>query len=226
MTEKDKFDEFLEEVEQDIRQEKLNRLWAKYGKQASSVLTVLLVVVAGYGLWSHYQTRNLERQSDVYVKAQMYLERGETSKALTLLKELNQGSQAYATFAKFSEAAILAAPGDNHDLDKALGLYQELADDSRMEAVWRDTAALQWVSLSFEKDPTQGEALLAKLDTLCQAGRPLQALALEQKGLILYLSGKKAEAAEVFVQIVQLAAAPEGVKLRAQIMTQKISSDA
>ncbi|WP_010298843.1 tetratricopeptide repeat protein [Candidatus Odyssella thessalonicensis] len=225
MAEKDKFDEFLDEVEQDIRQEKFKQIWDKYGKQASSAITVLLVAVASYSLWSNYQTRELERQSDFYVKAQTYLEQGEPTKALSLLKELSAGNKAYATFAKFSQAAILSEPGKDQDLDKAFSLYQEIANDSRLEQVWRDTAALQLVSLSFEKDPQQAETLLAKIEPLCEPGRPLQALALEQKGLILYLSGKKSEAADIFVQIVQLGNAPENVKWRAQTMAQQISSE-
>ncbi|AIK97212.1 hypothetical protein ID47_11440 [Candidatus Paracaedibacter acanthamoebae] len=225
MAEKDKFDEFLDEVEQDIRQAKFKRLWDKYGKLTSSALTVVLVVLAGYSLWSNYQAREIERQADYYIKAQTYLEQGDTTKALALLKELSSGHKTYATFAKFSEASILAAPGDKKDIDKALSLYQEIADDSRLELVWRDTATLQFISLSFEKDPKQAEALLTKIEPLCAAGRPLQALALEQKGVILYLLGKKAEAAEVFVQIVQLSGVPEGVKIRAQTMAQQISSE-
>jgi hypothetical protein len=225
MAEKDKFDEFLDEVEQDIRQAKFKHLWDKYGKLASSALTVVLVTLGGYSLWSNYQAREIERQSDYYIKAQTYLEQGETAKALALLKELSSGHKTYATFAKFSEAAILAVPGDKQDLNKALALYQEIADDSRLEMVWRDTASLQFISLSFEKNPQQAEALLTKIEPLCGAGRPLQALALEQKGVILYLLGKKTEAAEIFVQIVQLPGVPEGVKIRAQTMAQQISSE-
>lgn len=224
MAEKDKFDEFLEEVEQDIRQEKYAHIWNKYGKKATSALTGILVILVAYSLWSNYQRRDLERQADYYVKAQGYLEQGDSSKALALLKELSSGTKTYATFAQFSEAAIFSAPGDKQDIDKALKLYQEISANSNLEAVWRDTAMLQYVSLSFEKDPKQVDSLLSKVEPLCQAGRPLQALALEQKGLILYMTGKKKEAAEIFVQIVQLAQAPEGVKLRAQTMAQEISS--
>lgn len=224
MAEKEKFDEFLDEVVQDIRQEKFKQLWNKYGKQVSSAVTVILVVVAGYSLWSNYQTRELERQSDYYIKAQSYLEQGETSKALALLEELGAGRTVYAAFAKFSKAAVLSEAGKTQDLDAALSLYQEIGDDSRLDRIWRDTAILRLVSLAFERDKNQAGVLLEKLEPLCDAGRPLQALAMEQKGLLLYLSGKKDEAAEVFVQIVQLASAPEGLKLRAQIMAQQISS--
>ena len=36
----DKFDEFLEEVEQDIRQERFQKIWNKHGK------TIIAIVVA------------------------------------------------------------------------------------------------------------------------------------------------------------------------------------
>lgn len=225
MAEKDKFDEFLEEVEQDIRHEKFKQLWDKYGKLGSSVLTGILAVLVGYSLWSNYQARELERQSDYYIKAQSYLAQGEKSRALALLKDLNDGNKTYATFAKFSEAAILSEVGEQQDIEKSLALYQEIADDSRLEDVWRDTATLQLISLGFERDSKQAQALLEKVEPLCQEGRPLRALAMEQKGIILYMTGDKSKAAEVFVQIVQLPEVPEGVKIRAQTLTQQISSE-
>ena len=225
MAEKDKFDEFLEEVEQDIRQERFKQLWEKYGKQTSSALTAVLVVLAGYSLWANYQNRELDRQSDYYIKAQSYLEQGETSKALAILKDMASGSKTYATFARFSEASIYSAPGEKQDLTKAIELYAGIAKDSKLDGIWRDTAQLQAISLSYEQDPKSEDKLLAELEILTQEGRPLRALALEQKGVILYLSGKKKEAAEAFVAALQTPEAPEGVKLRAQTMAQQISSE-
>jgi hypothetical protein len=225
MAEKDKFDEFLEEVEQDIRQERFKQLWEKYGKQASSALTAVLVVLAGYSLWSNYQNREFERQSDYYVKAQSYLEQGETSKALAILKDMTSGNKTYATFARFSEASIYSTPGEKQDLAKAVELYTEIAKDSKLDGIWRDTAQLQAISLSYGQNPKSEDKLIAELDVLSQEGRPLRALALEQKGVILYLSGKKKEAAEAFVAALQTPDAPEGVKLRAQTMAQQISSE-
>ncbi len=225
MAEKDKFDEFLEEVEQDIRQERFKQLWEKYGKQTSSALTAVLVVLAGYSLWGNYQNRELDRQSDYYIKAQSYLEQGETSKALAILKDMTSGNKTYATFARFSEASIYSAPGEKQDLTKAIELYAGIAKDSKLDGIWRDTAQLQAISLSYEQDPKSEDKLLAELEILTQEGRPLRALALEQKGVILYLSGKKKEAAEAFVAALQTPEAPEGVKLRAQTMAQQISSE-
>ncbi len=225
MAEKDKFDEFLEEVEHDIRQERFKQLWEKYGKKASSALTAVLVALVGYSLWSNYQTRELERQSDYYIKAQSYLEQGEPTKALAILKDLNSGHKTYATFARFSEASVYSTPGDKQDLHKAIELYTEIAKDSKLGEIWRDTAQLQAISLTYEHDASKAETLIPELDALTQEGRSLRALAFEQKGVILYIAGKKKEAAEAFVAAIQVPDAPEGVKLRAQTMAQQISSE-
>ena len=104
-------------------------------------------------------------------------------------------------------------------------MYKEIAQDSKLDNIWRDTAQLQAIALSFEQNSAVADKLLAELDVLSQEGRPLRALALEQKGVILYLSGQKKEAAEAFVAALQTPDAPEGVKLRAQTMAQQISSE-
>jgi len=144
---------------------------------------------------------------------------------MAILKDLSSGNQTYATFARFSQASLYSAPGDKQDLAKAVQIYDEIAQDSKLDEIWRDTARLQSITLSFEQDQSHADKYVAELETLTQEGRPLRALALEQKGVILYLSGKKKEAAEAFVAAVQVPDAPEGVKLRAQTMAQQISSN-
>ena len=47
----EKFDEFLEEVEKDIRQEKFLKLWKQYGKQVIGVFSAIIVIIIGYNLW-------------------------------------------------------------------------------------------------------------------------------------------------------------------------------
>ena len=63
----DQFDEFVQEVENDIRQEKLRDLWDKYGKIASSVIGGVLTIGVGITLWQNHQTDVSLKLSDTLI---------------------------------------------------------------------------------------------------------------------------------------------------------------
>lgn len=228
---KDKFDEFLEEVENDIRQEKYMQLWQKYGKLASSVVTTGIIILCVYTLWSTYQDKQQLKNADYYITAQQHIAQGQFSKALSILKAIEPGgmfssSQAktYPHLARFTQAALLQEPGDQHNINQAIALYDELSQDRSFDPVWQSIATLQSVRLQFQQTPEKATELLTKIEPLTQDGQAFQALALEQKGLMLQHVGKTTDAAEVFVKLVQMKEAPEGVSMRAQIMVQQLGT--
>lgn len=229
MVQNDKFDEFLEEVEHDIRQEKYRKLWEQYGKHVTTSITAVLVVLAGYSLWSNHQDRQQLKNSDYYVTAQHHMAEGKLSQALALLKEIQpagfmstaQGNT-YYLLAKFSQGAILQEPGDQQNIAKAIEIYKGLSVDKSVPSLWKSMAILQVVRLQFQQDPTKASELIKTLAPLTEEGHPLQALAMEQTGVMLQQMGKTTEAADVFVKLVQMKDAPEGVNMRAQIMVQQL----
>lgn len=231
MAQNDKFDEFLEEVENDIRQEKYYKLWEQYGKYVTSFITVSLVVLAGYSLWSNHQDRQQLRNSDYYIAAQRQMAEGKLSQALALLKEIQPAgflstaqASTYHTLAKFSQGAILQEAGDQQNISQAIEIYQGLSQDKTLPPLWKSMAILQSIRLQFQQDPMKASELIKDLAPLTQEGHSLQAMALEQTGIMLQQMGKTTEAADVFVKLIQMKDAPEGVSMRAQIMVQKLGN--
>lgn len=227
MAEKDKFDEFLEEVENDIRQERFAKLWHTYGKHVTTGITVILVGLAGYTLWTNHQSKEHAKSSEFFMTAQQLITEGKTEQASAVLKEIG-GDGTYGPLAKFSEAALLAdgVGPEGKTVDQAIALYDHLATDPKIELLWRHVAALQSIRLKFDQDADRGADLLPALDVLVADGAPLQALAMEQKAYMLHVMGKNAEAAELFVKLIQMKDAPEGIVMRAQIMSEKLASQA
>lgn len=228
---KDKFDEFLEEVENDIRQEKYMQLWQKYGKLASGSVTAAIIVVATYSLWSTYQEKQQLKNSDYYTTAQQYIAQGKISQALSTLKAIEPGgtlssshAKTYPHLARFTQAALLQEPGEQQNIDQAIALYTSLSQDKTLDPRWQAIATLQSVRLRFQQTPEQSTELLAQIEPLTQDAHPFQALALEQKALMLQQIGKTAEAREIFVKLIQMKEAPEGVSMRAQIMLQQMGT--
>lgn len=224
MAEKDKFDEFLEEVENDIRQERFEKLWKTYGKHLTTGITAILVVLAAHTLWSNHKTREHAKNSEYFTMAHQLIAEGKSDQALSVLKTIS-ADKTYHPLAQFTQAAILSDTPDNpENINQAISLYETLAGDTSIELLWRHVAILQSVRLKFTQDSDKGADLLSVLDPLTTDGAPLQALALEQKAYMLYKMGKTTQAADLYASIIQLKDAPEGITMRAQIMSEKINS--
>lgn len=228
MADKDKFDEFLEEVESDIRQEKLLSLWHKYGKLATAGLVVVLLMVSGYSLWQNHEAKQRIHLAEQFIEAQDSIANGQIPHALQILQSVMKNSnKTYSVLAQFLDTGVLVQEGGVDNLKKAVDNVQLIADNTHLDQMWRDLASLLYVSLSLDlNEGSDKEKLLARLESLTATGNPWRYLALEFKAILLSQNvDSKAAAAEIFVSLVQDPQVPEGIKSRAQLMGQVLVAE-
>lgn len=223
----DKFDEFLEEVENDIRQERWMGLWQKYGKMATTALTVAVAIAGAYMAWQSYDYHQREKSADRFLHAQDLIAQGENMQALTDFAALAKDSKAiYPILAQFNQAALLGQDGPQKDIAAAGQLYEDLAKNTKIDAAWRGLATLFHVTLLADHTPLeQTQSLLDQLKPLLNKENPWFALASEIQGALLYRLGDIPGATSIFVQLAKDKNTPEGVMVRAQLMTQVLSGD-
>ena len=61
--------DIFREVEEDVRRERLEKLWKQYGDYVIAGVAVIVVGVAGYKLWQHYEAQQLAKASVAYSAA-------------------------------------------------------------------------------------------------------------------------------------------------------------
>jgi hypothetical protein len=226
MAEKDKFDEFLEEVEQDIRQEKYLQLWNKYGRIITGAVAGLLILTAGFNVYSHYETKKRLEAAQKFVDVQQLMVQGQTDQALGVLAAMGtESTKTYPILADFVRAAMLAKRGSPEELDKARDIYQTIASNRKAEQNWQELAKILQVHLEIERGQKEAAELIAQLAPLTKEGAPWRALALESTALLHYKTGDKAKASEIFVQLAQDKDIAEGIMVRAQLMSQILASE-
>jgi hypothetical protein len=74
----EKFDEFLVEVENDIRKEKMLQLWKQYGKQVVAGVVGIIILISGYNFWSYYEQNKRTQMAEKLIAAQDFIGQGET----------------------------------------------------------------------------------------------------------------------------------------------------
>lgn len=218
----DKFDEFLEEVKKDIRQEKFLNLWKRYGKSAVGGVIGILMLTVGYNLWGHYEHNKRVAMAEKLMSAQDYVIQGNTDKALAFLDDLSASSYAtYQSLALFQKAGILRK--ESKPLE-AIAIYKELSENSKLESIWRDLASLLMAITSMDQPNIKEEELINRLNALISDNNPWQYFAREIKGTLLYRKGEKDQAAELFARLIQDNQTPPGISMRAKLMAQIVST--
>jgi hypothetical protein len=222
----EKFDEFLEEVQYDIRQERLINLWDRYGKLVIIGIVGILILGSGYNFWRHYETNKRSQMADQLTSAQEYLSAGETEKALTVMGVLAQeGNTTYQPLALFQKAGTLLQGEKSAKPLEAIAIYNQLSTNAKLDPLWRDLATLLAVMASIDQPTLKGEDLLARLSALTVDQNPWRYFAREMKGLLLQRKGDSVQAAEVFAALVQDNQTPSGISMRARLMVQILSTD-
>jgi hypothetical protein len=221
----EKFDEFLEEVEKDIRQEKFLRLWKQYGKQVIAGVVAIIVLITGYNLWGQYEHNKRIQMAEKLIAAQELIAQGDTTKAQAILASLSTGSNStYQFLGNFQKAGLLSQEGSENKAADAIAIYNQLAANTNLEPLWRDLAALLAIMVSIDLPNVKADALLTQLQPLTDDKNPWRYFAKEMEGMLLYRKGDLAKSTELFARLVQDSQTPPGISMRARLMVQIVSS--
>lgn len=227
----EQFDEFLEDVEKDMRQEKLENIWKEYGKLISTVLVVAIGGSAGWVLWKNHSEKQLNLTSQKFMKAQELVDRGNVSEGLGVYDSLiNDSSKTYASLAAIAKAGLLFGKSAD-EAKKAEELLTKLASNQSADKIMRDFATVTLIRIDLDRSelkavdgPTKAKLIahLVTLDKLSTDSSPYALLAQELRGIILFALNDYEKASEVYVKIAQTKDCPRGLQARAEIMSQLI----
>jgi hypothetical protein len=217
-------DNFIQELEEDLRHDRYLALWRKYGRYATALALAIVIAAAGVVAWRHYRESERLKESMAYNAALSVADQGGAAweGALYSLRDLAQsGSTAYGTLARFQEAALL---NKNGKPDEAAAIYDSMSKDKAVDPLFRDLAALLHVMVMLDKgDPQQ---LAARLAPLTESRDPWRYSALELQALLAQRTGDTAKAREIYANLADDPTAPRQLRGRAAEMLAMLGSAA
>lgn len=201
----------FEEVEENIRQERMASMLRKYGPWAAGLFALILLGVGGYEAWKFWQGRAADTQSAALVEAQKLVETGDFEAAEKAFAEAAaSGAAGPRAAAEMQRASALVAQGK---LEDALKAFDSAAGMTR-EPLLRDSARLRAAYLA--ADVEDFAAIEARLKPMIDEGSAYAALARELYGMEAMEAGKDDVARDQFTAVTLTLDAPEGVRQRAQ----------
>lgn len=212
--------DIFREVDEDLRRDRLERLWKRYGSWIIGAAIILVAATAAVTLWRDYQHKQRQQAGVEYASALSLAHAGKTQEAIEALSRLGTGaSDGHGLLARFEIAALKAQSGDKPG---AIAAYQAIADDGTVGPTYRELAtvlaALDGIS---EGEPAP---IIAKLQPIATGNGPWHASALEITALAQLKGGDKAAALETYKRLADDLNAPSVLRARAAEMVQALGA--
>jgi hypothetical protein len=207
-------DLLIKEVDEDLRQEQLEKLWKRHGSAIVALAVAVVLAVAGWQGWRSWETKQRVASSQRFTEAVKLIEQGKRDDAGAQLQALAaDGTKGYRLLARLKQAELRQQAGDAAG---AATIYAAVAADSGVDRVYRDMAEIKAAYLRLDgNDPAAVEKAVEPLAVETNAWRHS---AREIMALAAVKRGDTAKAADLFRKLAEDAAAPQGLRARAAEM--------
>lgn len=205
-------EEFIREVDEDLRHRQLTGLWKKYGSYVIAFLVGIILFVAGNVTLRNYNESQYARVADQYEKVEKGVTANDLDEAIRALEVMSDTSvSGYQMLASFKEAEIELEKGDR---EKAVAALDRLVNAAGVDKVYRDMARLKAAMVAL--DTLSYDELKMRLAPLTIEGNSWKYMAKELLAMSALSSGNSEEAKRLLTEMEQDLEAPDDVKTRAR----------
>jgi hypothetical protein len=213
--------DIFNEIEEDLRRERVRKVWDKYGRYIIALALLIVASVGGWRGYEYYRQQQAEAAGGRLQDALVLASAGKTSEAEASLASLERDAPTgYRLLARFR----LAAETAKRDPAAAVKAYDGLAADGSIGSVLQGLAKVRAGYLLVDTAPYAD--LAARMEPLAGSGEPWRHSAREILGLSAWRAKDLAQASKWFEAIVGDAEVPSPARQRAELMLQLIAADA
>ena len=140
-------DEFIREVDEDLKEEKRLKLWKKIFPYVVSVSLGVILFTSGFVFWENFTNKKRQKLGDDFTAAVVLANEEDIDASLLALERIvDEGSDGYATMAKMKQASLLIGRGN---LEDGLNIYLDL-EKNAVDQSFRDIATILYVLNSLD----------------------------------------------------------------------------
>ena len=205
--------DIFQEVDEEVRRERLEQLWKRYGNY---IIAAALVILVGIGAWRGYiywEERKAAESGAAYEAASVLADEGKHAEAEAAFAKLaTDGTAGYRSLARFREAAQLGLS----DPKAAVAAYDALASDASIGRALQDLAVVRAALLLVDTAPYQ--ELRARLEPVTAPDRPFRHSARELLAFSAWRSGDSAAARQWIDAVLTDPSAPSSIRNRIDVL--------
>ena len=211
--------DIFQEVDEEVRRERLNKLWQRYGHYIIAACVLVIVAVGAWRGYEWWETKKAVEAGAAFEQAVNLAEAGKHQEAEAAFAKLaSEGTAGYRLLARLREAAELGRT----DRKAAIKAYDEIAVDKSVGQVIQDLAALR-VSFLLVDGSSYGD-MRARLEPLTGPDRAFRHSAREVLALSAWKQGDMGAARQWTDMIITDPQTPSGARSRAEVLSELIAA--
>lgn len=202
---------FLREVDEELRKERMDRLFKRWGWAIIAAILLFLGALGGWIWWQDRQRQQAASQGEALLETLDALERGDRDAAAPKVDEL-AGSrvEGYRAAALFARATAQAEGGE---VAEAAATLAGIAADEGLHETYRQAALVRQTALEFDR--LEPQAVIQRLGPLAQPGSAWFGTAGEMVGIAHMRMGRADLAGPLFGRIGRDETVPPSIRTRA-----------
>ncbi|MGB7205045.1 MAG: tetratricopeptide repeat protein [Anderseniella sp.] len=213
-------DGLFREVDEEVRRDKANQIWSRYGNLIMAGCVAIVLSVGGYKAWQYWQAQLAEKAGMEWYNAIALSQAGKLAEADTAFDQITKSKhKGYSILAQLSQAARLGQDKKNAE---AVALYDQVAADTTVDKPLRDLARVRAAYLLVDTAPAAD--LMTRLSGLETAASSWRHAAREIMALAHIRAGSAKLADEQVNLILGDVATPAGLRARATIISASLQS--
>lgn len=202
---------FLREVDDELRKERVNQAFTRYGWWIIAGVVLLLAAIGGAFWWRAQQAAAAEAQGESLLTALDSLESGARAAATPKIDQLAESEIAgYRVAALFARANAQVAA---NQLPAAAATLGTIAANEDFAEPYRHAALVRQTALQFDSLPPA--QVVQRLESLARPGQPFFGAAGEMVGVALLRMNQPQRAGPLFGRIGRDETVPPSIRTRA-----------
>lgn len=212
--------DIFHEVDEEVRRERLRKLWDRYSLYLIALAVLIVAGMAGWRGYEYWVTKNAEAAGAEFEAAIALSEQGKQAETeAAFAKVAAEAPAGYRVLARMRAAGLLSQskPAD------AVKAFDELSADASLGPVWQDLAAVRAGLLLV--DTASLADMRRRLEPVAEPTRSFRHTARELLALSAWRNHDTAAARKYLDMIASDAESPIGVRARADVLSALITAD-
>jgi hypothetical protein len=205
--------QFIREIDEDLRRDRLLKLWERYGIYVIGAAFLVVAATAGWRGWEWYQQREGVKAGSRFEAALVLADAGKREEAeqefAAIEKDANWGYRLLSRMRLAAETGV-------RDATAGAAAYDAIAADGSIDAAIRDVARLRAAFLLV--DTAQAAEIASRVEPLMDPTSPFRFSARETLALARYRAGEREAARTMFAELANDPETPRALRNRAEVM--------
>lgn len=212
--------DIFQEVDEEVRRERLKKLWQQYGNYAVALCVVIVAAVGAWRGYEYWQAKKAGEAGAAFESAVLLAETGKHKEADAAFAKLaTEGTAGYRVLARLREAAELAQT----DTKAAVAAYDQIAAGNSAGQVIQDLAAVRAGLLLVDTAPYA--EIRTRLESQAAPDRAFHHTAREILALSAWKAGDMTAARQWADMILTDPTTPADTRSRAEMLTELIAAN-